>query len=121
MKTITGVKDNVKIKRDVQRRGIRKNMCLSSNPKKPAALYVLTSEEFGIFVSTIKSLKTPLGHISNNFSYTRKKNFGGLKSYDYHVLMQQLLSLALEDLLQLGPKLAMMWISKVFWRICNKF
>jgi hypothetical protein len=36
------------------------------------------------------------------------KKFGGLKSHDYHVLMQQLLPLALRNVLALGPRLAVM-------------
>jgi len=61
---------------------------------KPAAPYVLSSEEFHIFASTIESLKAPSGHISNMAQYIRKKNFGGLKSHDYHVLIHQILPLA---------------------------
>ena len=126
LKTITGRKDTVKVRRDLQRRGIRKHLWLTMNPKnsgkmlKPAAPYVLTSEEFDIFARTIESLKTPSGHISNIGQYIRKKNFGGLKSHDYHVLMQQILPLGLKGLLKPGPRLAVMRISKVFRRICNK-
>ena len=126
LKTITGHKDTVKVRRDLQRRGIRKHLWLTNNPKKPgkmlkpAAPYVLTSEEFDTFASTIESLRTPSGHISNITPYIRKKIFGGLKSHDYHVLMQQILPLALRGLLQPGPRMAVMRISKVFRRICNK-
>jgi hypothetical protein len=34
--------------------------------------------------------------------------------------MQQILPLSLRGLLDSGPRLAIMGISKVFWRICNK-
>jgi hypothetical protein len=87
---------------------------------KPAAEHVLTNEEFEVFDSTIESLKPPSGYVSNISPYIRKKSFGGLKSHDYHVLMQQLLPLALRGLLQPGPRLAVMRICKVFRRICNK-
>ena len=126
LKTITGEKDTVKVRRDLQRRGIRKHQWLTSNPKKPGkmlkptAQYVLANEEFEVFASTIESLKTPSGYISNISPYIRKKTFGGLKSHDYHVLMQQILPLALRGLLQPGPRLAVMRICKVFRRICNK-
>ena len=61
LKTITGEKDTVKVRGDLQWRGIRKHQWLISNPKKPgemlkpAAQYVLTNEEFDIFASTIES------------------------------------------------------------------
>ena len=63
LKTITGHKDTVKVRRDLQRKGIRNHLWLTSNPKKkgkmlkPAAPYVLTSEEFNIFASTLNHLK----------------------------------------------------------------
>ena len=126
LKIITRHKDIVKVRRDLQRRGIRKHLWLTNNPKKTgkmlklAAPYVLTTEEFDIFASTIESLKTPSGHISNISPYIQKKNFEGLNSHDYHVLMQQILPLVLRGLLQPGPRMAVMRIFKVFRRICNK-
>jgi len=63
---------------------------------KPAAPYVMTSEEFDIFANTIESLKAPSGHISNMAQYIRKKNFGGLKSHDYHELMHQIFTVRLK-------------------------
>jgi hypothetical protein len=87
---------------------------------KPAALYVLTDEEFRIFTNTIESLKTPTGHSSNLKKHIRSKKFGGLKSLNYHVLIQQLLPLALRGLLKPGPRMAVMRMCKVFRRICIK-
>ena len=87
---------------------------------KPATPYVLSKTEFEAFVSCIKSLKTPTGYCSVLGKHLRKKNFGGLKSHDYHVLMQQILPLALRNLMQLGPRMAVMRMSKVFRRICTK-
>jgi hypothetical protein len=49
-----------------------------------------------------------------------KKKLGGLKSPDYHVLMQQVLPLALRGLMKPGPCLAVMRMCKVFRRICTK-
>jgi hypothetical protein len=95
LKTITGYKDTVKVRRDLQCRGIRKHLWLTSNPKTPskmlksAAPYVLTSEEFDIFASTVEFFNTPSSHIINISQYIWKKNFKGLKSHDYHVLIQK--------------------------------
>ena len=85
---------------------------------KPVAPYVLTNDEFDVFANTISSLKPPTGLVSNMAQYIRKKSFGGLKSHDYHVLMQQLMPLALRGLLQPGPRLAVMRICRVFRKIC---
>jgi hypothetical protein len=105
LKTITGKKDTVKVRRDLQRKGIRPHLWLSANPRrggkmlKPAAPYVFSNREFEVFVQTLESLKMPSGYASNVGKHIRSKKFGALKSHDYHVLMQQLLPLALRGLL----------------------
>jgi hypothetical protein len=87
---------------------------------KPTAPYVLNDDEFRIFASTIENLKTPIGHSSNLGKHIRSKKFGTLKSHDYHIFMQQLLPLDLKGLLQPGPRMAVMRMSKVYRRICTK-
>jgi hypothetical protein len=87
---------------------------------KLAAPYVLNDDEFKVFANTIENLKTPSGHSSNLGKHIRSKKFSGLKSHDYHVFMQQLLPLDLRGLLQLGPRMAVMRMSKVYRRICTK-
>ena len=46
---------------------------------------MLSEEEFEKFVKYIESLKTSTGYSSNLGKYLFKKNFGGLKSHDYHI------------------------------------
>ena len=46
--------------------------------------------------------------------YIRKRIYGNIKSHDYHVLMQQIMPLALRGFLQPGPRMAVMRILKVF-------
>jgi hypothetical protein len=87
---------------------------------KPTVPYVLNDDEFKVFVNIIENLKTPSGHSSNLGKYICSKKFGGLKSHDYHVFMQQLLPLGLRSLLQPGPRMAVMRMSKVYRRICTK-
>jgi hypothetical protein len=126
LKTIVGRKDTVKVRRDLQQKNIKKHLWLVRNPRrgrkmlKPSAPYVLNDDKFKVFANTIENLKTPSGHSSNLGENIRSKKFGGLKSYDYHVYMQQLLSLGLQGLLQPGPRMAIMRMSKVYRRICTK-
>ncbi len=126
LKTITGKKDTVKVRRDLQRRNVRKHLWLTPHPRragrmvKPRASYVMFEDEFEKFARCIESLKTPSGYSSNLGKCIRKKNFGGLKSHDYHVLMQQVMPLALRDLMAPGPRLAVMRMCKVFRRLCTK-
>jgi hypothetical protein len=94
LKTIVGTKDTVKVRQDMQRKNIRKHLWLVQNPRrgdkmlKLAVPYVLTDEEFRIFANTIESLKTLTGHSSNLRKHIHSKKFGGLKSHNYHILMQ---------------------------------
>jgi hypothetical protein len=126
LKTIVGMKDTVKVRRDLQQKNIRKHLWLAWNPRrglkmlKPAAPYVLNDDEFRVFASTIENLKTPIGHSSNLEKHICSKKFGGLKSHNYHIFMQQLLPLGLRGLLQPRPRMAVMRMSKVYRRICTK-
>ena len=87
---------------------------------KPHALYVLTLEEFGVFAQTIESLKMPTRYSSAMGKHIQGKKFGSLKSHNYHVLMQQILPLALYALLLLGVRMAVMHMCKIFRCICTK-
>jgi hypothetical protein len=126
LKTITGKKDTVKVRRDLQRRNVRRHLWLSPHPRKPGKMvkprapYVMTDDEFEKFAKCLEALKTPSGYASDLGKSIRKKNFGGLKSHDYHVLMQEVLPLALRGLMQPGPRLAVMRMCKVFRRLCTK-
>jgi hypothetical protein len=87
---------------------------------KPAALYVLNNNEFKVFANTIENLKTPSRHSSNLGKHIRSRKFGCLKSHDFHVFMQQPLPLGLWGLLQPGPRMVVMRMSKVYIRIYTK-
>ena len=87
---------------------------------KPTTPYVLSNAEFEVFANTIEILKIPSGYLFAFGKHIRKKIFGRLKSHDYHVLMQQVMPLALCGLLKPGPRMAVMRICKVFYRVCMK-
>ena len=87
---------------------------------KLAMPYVLTNAEFEIFANTLESLKISTGYLSTFGKHIEKKNFGVLKSHDYHVLMQQLMPLALRGLLKPGPRMVVVRMCKVFYRIYTK-
>jgi hypothetical protein len=55
---------------------------------KSAAPYVLITVKFNIFASVIANLKIPLDYVSTMGQCIRQKNFGALKSNNYHILMQ---------------------------------
>lgn len=87
---------------------------------KLATDFVLTAVEFERFATIIENVKMPTGHVLAMAQYIRRKLFGGLKSHDYHVLMQQILLLALRGLLGSRLQMAIMRVYKVFRRLCSK-
>jgi hypothetical protein len=126
LKTITGKKDTVKVRRDLQRQGLRRHLWLVSNPRsgekmlKPAAPYDLSDHEFEVFASTLELVKIPSGYASSFGKHIHSKKYGALKSHDYHVLIQNLLPLAIQGLLQPTARVAVMRMYKVYRRICSK-
>jgi hypothetical protein len=126
LKIISGIKDTVKVRRDLQRCKIRRHLWLTAHSErggklmKPHASYVLTPVEFELFAQTIESLKTPIAYSSSLGKHIRGKKFGSLKSHDYHVLMQQIMPLALRGLLEPGARMAIMRMCKIFRRLCTK-
>jgi hypothetical protein len=93
LKIVIGEKDTLKVRRDLQHRGMKPHLWLTINPQrgrkmlKLIAPYVSTPSEFDTFATTIENLQTPSGRVSMMGKYIRKFFFGGLKSHDYHVLM----------------------------------
>ena len=72
------------------------------------ASYALTKEEKEIFVECLLSMKVPTGFSSNikGIINMPEKKFQNLKSHDCHVIMTQLLPVALRGLLPENVRLA---------------
>ena len=72
------------------------------------ASYALTKEEKEIFFECLISMKVPTGFSSNvkGIINMAEKKFRNLKSHDCHVIMTQLLSVALRGLLPKNVRLA---------------
>jgi hypothetical protein len=126
LKTIIRKKDTVKVRQNLQRKGIRKHLWLVANPRrggkmlKLATPYVLSDRDFEVFVRTLESLRMPLGYASNLEKHICSKKYRAFKSHDYHVLMQQLLPLALWGLLKPTARTVVMRMSKLFRRVYTK-
>ena len=66
----------------------------------PVAPYVLSKEEQLKFLDIIRSLKTPTNYVGQIAKCIAEDgDLRGLKSHDYHVLMQESLPLGLRILL----------------------
>ena len=93
-------KDNLNSRLDLQAMGIRKQLHPIEMGNKfilPTACYLLTVDEKKEFCKILKSIKVPDGYSSNisRCVQLNEKKVYGIKSHDCHVLMQQLLPLAI--------------------------
>lgn len=126
LKTIWGLKDSLKVRLDLTEVNIRPELHPIPGKKPgslalPAAPYVLSKKEKEIFVGILRGLKTPsnyVGHLAKRI--TTDGDLKGLKSHDYHVLMQQILPLCIRTLLRKDVRVAILRICRVFHQLCMK-
>ncbi|XP_020865779.1 uncharacterized protein LOC110224236 [Arabidopsis lyrata subsp. lyrata] len=118
-------KDGLNARKDLQELGIRKDLHPSTQGKRtylPAAPWSLSKKEKKIFCKRLFDFKGPDGYCSNisrGVSLEECK-ITGLKSHDYHVLMQQLLPVALRGLLPKGPRTAIFRLCAFFNMLCQR-
>ena len=97
LRTFMGDKDNAVVRIDLQQRGIRLQLWLQRRERnagrfwQPDALYVLSAVDKKEFLDTFKSIRTPSRYVSTLYTKTSDGKLRGLKSHDYHILMQQIL------------------------------
>lgn len=117
-KSITGIILNIKVKsndclnsrKDLQYMRIREELYPQEMNEKiylqPSKIN-LAKREIEIFYNPSQNLKAPDGYSSNiQRCFSKDNKIIGLKSHDCHVLMQQLLPVALRGLLTKGPRTA---------------
>ncbi|KAL5563237.1 hypothetical protein UlMin_032984 [Ulmus minor] len=91
-------------------------------PHLPAATYTLSKSDKKLFCKRLFDLKLPSGYSSNisNCVDVEKHKLIGLKSHDFHVLMQQLLAVAIRGIMEEGPREAILRLSKFFHGLCQR-
>ncbi|XP_013646143.2 uncharacterized protein LOC106350852 [Brassica napus] len=118
-------KDGLKARKDLEEMGIRSNLHTQARGKKtylPPAAYWLSKEEKRKFCRRLSNFRGPDGYCANiaNCVSLDPPSIGGMKSHDHHVLMQNLLPVALRGLLPKGPRIAVTRICNFFNRICQR-
>jgi len=86
----------------------------------PHAEYVLSPADREKFLVTLKSMKMPSQYVSNIRSKMLKMELGGLKSHDFHVIMQQILLVCIRNIDNQELPSAIIRLSRVFHRVCEK-
>ncbi|CAE6128541.1 unnamed protein product [Arabidopsis arenosa] len=118
-------KDGLKARKDLEDMGIRSNLHTQLRGKRtylPPAAYWLSKEEKRRFCSRLARFRGPDGYCANisNCVSVDPPVIGGLKSHDHHVLLQNLLPVALRGLLPKGPRVAISRLCNYFSRLCQR-
>lgn len=118
-------KDGLESRKDLMNMGIRRELHPQERGSKyylPPASHTLSKKEKQIFCRRLYELKLPDGYSSNiaNCVSIEECKIIGLKSHDCHVLMQQLLSVALRNLLPNGPRKAIFRLCAFYNELCQR-
>ncbi|KAK9183250.1 hypothetical protein WN944_026400 [Citrus x changshan-huyou] len=118
-------KDGLNSRLDLIHLDIRKDL----HPKKeenfyclPAASHTLSKEEKELFCKRLADIKLPDGYGSNitNCISVKEHKITGLKSNHCHILIQQLLPVALRGILPEGPRKAILRLCAFFKELCSR-
>jgi hypothetical protein len=105
---------------------IQELLWLKRDPQRPGKIfklvapYVFRPEELQTFMNRLASLKVPIDYCGSLGKHIMDKKLGLMKSHDWHVLMQQLMPLALRGLMDAHVRLSLMRLSRVYHNICAK-
>ncbi|TYK05234.1 uncharacterized protein E5676_scaffold108G00430 [Cucumis melo var. makuwa] len=118
-------KDGYNARKDLQDMNIRHDLHPVERESRvylPPALHTLSKLEKQLFCKRLYELKVPDGYSSNisNCVSVEETKVMGLKSHDYHVLMQQLLPVVIRGMLPKGPRHSITRICGFFNKICQR-
>ncbi|XP_045791642.1 uncharacterized protein LOC123886360 [Trifolium pratense] len=118
-------KDGAHARLDMDLMGIRQELLpqkINDKTYLPPACHTLSKDEKTSFCKCLQSIKVPHGYSSNVKSLVSMKDLKliGLKSHDCHVLMQQLLPVAIRGILPDNVRKAICRLCLFFNAICCK-
>ncbi|PNY02971.1 hypothetical protein L195_g026293 [Trifolium pratense] len=118
-------KDTKNARLDMVELGIREQLAPQSTGKRtylPPACHTLSKKERKSFCDCLQGIKVPQGYSSNFKRLVSVKDLKlvGLKSHDCHILMQQLLPVAIRDILPKKVRDVLTRLSLFFNAICSK-
>ncbi|CAE6012867.1 unnamed protein product [Arabidopsis arenosa] len=119
------LKEGLKARQDLEDMGIRSNLHTQVRGKKkylPPAAYWLSKAKKKKNCKRLSEFRGPDGYCANigNCVSLDPPTIGGLKSHDHHVLLQNLLPVALRETLPRGPRIAVTRICKFFNKLCQR-
>jgi hypothetical protein len=116
-------KDHVDARRDLEAMGIRSDLWCNENGKISPAIFTLTGQSKREFLTILKNITVPDGYSSNIsrcIDLEALKLKGTLKSHDGHILMEQLLPLAIRTTLPTEVSAVLIELCSFFRQLCGK-
>ena len=119
-------KDNLQARLDLNDWGIRKELHpVDLNRGRmylPPACYSMSMKEREIFCKVLHTIKVPDGYSSNisRNVQIKEKKISGLKTHDCHILMQQLLPIALRSSMKPEVCIVLVQLCAFFNQLCSK-
>ncbi|XP_042515263.1 uncharacterized protein LOC122089606 [Macadamia integrifolia] len=118
-------KDNVNARLDLRDMKIR----LDLQPKViegknklfiPPASYTMSTTDKDLFCTVLRGVKVPDGLCSNISQCVQERKIIGMKSHDSHIMMQQLLPIAVRNILPKNVSIVLIEVSAFFRELCSK-
>jgi len=118
-------KDGIKVREDMVEMGIRPELAPQDGEKRvylPAACYTLSRKEKISLLECLKSIKVPSGYSSNISKKVsiKEAKLIGMKSHDFHVMLTQLLPIAIRGILPAHVRQSITKLCFFFNSICCK-
>ena len=125
LKLLFGEKDTHESRRDLEHLGIRRDLWLRPRANrhtfwKPPAPYVFSDAEKKLFIEEVSAIRTPTGYGSTLGKHLKKAKFLGLKSHDYHCLVEQIIPAVCRRLLPPLQRTTLIRLGKSLSRICAR-
>ncbi|WVY89454.1 hypothetical protein V8G54_034968 [Vigna mungo] len=115
-------KDNLNARKDLKEMGIRQDLWPHDNGRYHLALFSLTRDTKKLFLKNLKNVLVPDGYSSNISRCVDEVQHKilGLKIHDCHIIMEQLLPLAIRNLLPNHVTATFVEFCSFFKVLCSK-
>jgi hypothetical protein len=123
IETLFGASDTVSSCEDLKQLKIRRNLWVEKYDdekyRKPSAPYVWTKEQRAQFLKLMSQTHFPTGYVSSNIrSQTNMNSLRGLKTHDYHVIIENILPIVVNiSSLEKGPRLEIIRLGLILKRM----
>ncbi|XP_073102502.1 uncharacterized protein [Elaeis guineensis] len=104
------------------RKALHPQQRVSGKAYLPPACFTMSKDDKDIFLKVLKNVRVPDGYASNisRCVHLKERSIWGLKSHDNHILMQQLLPVAVRKALAKDVVEALIELTNFFRQLCSK-